>query len=381
MTVEVPGTLRPSSSDRWGPDGCPGSFAMEQHFPEDTESEKAREGTAGHHYATEAVQGRIVPLGTLAPNGYPIDQEMIDGGAHFVADVLAEIAEASPRAIHRTETRVFMHGLVHPDNDGTPDWWMADYDRKRIVVVDYKYGHRVVPVFRHWQTLDYAVGVVEGLQLTWEEVADWTIRLVIVQPRDYGSDPVKEWVITGAQLKVYAEQLERAAAAAKTPNAPCLTGPHCRDCRAQHACDANRTMGHTAMDIAGESTPHVIDDVALGLELTKIDTALKRLEARRTGLQEVAIAKIQSGQPIRGWTMEPGDTREKWLKPPEEVFALGSIFGVDLHKPAEPITPAQARKAGVDATVIKAYAGKPPGAFKLKPADPNSAAKAFSKGT
>lgn len=377
--AEVPGILRPSSAPRWGPDACPGSFAMEQHFPEDTESEKARQGTAGHHYATEGVQGRVVKIGDLAPNGYPIDQEMVDGGAHFLGDVLAEMAQMSPKAIHRTETKVFMHGMIHHDNEGTPDWWMADYERKRIVVEDYKYGHLSVKAFRNWQVIDYAVGVVEGLQLTWEEVADWTIRLVIVQPRDFRSEPVKEWVITGAQLRVLAERLAQAAIAAKTPNAPTITGPHCRDCDARHACPALREVGQHVLDLAGESTPHILDNVALGMELQLIDAAMKRLEARRTGLQEVAQAKIQRGEPVKGWKMGPGETREKWLKPADEVFALGHIFGVDLRKPPEPITPAQARKAGVDATVIKAYADKPQGAHKLMPADMNDAVKAFSK--
>lgn len=375
--TEVAGTLRPSSAPRWGPGGCPGSFALELLYPENTESEKAREGTAGHHYATEAVQGRMVTLGSLAPNGYPIDQEMIDGGQHFIMEVLAERAMASTNAREATEQFVTMHGLVHPSNEGTPDWRLLDYGRRRIVVIDFKYGHRRVGAYRNWQLVDYAVGVVESMELTWAEIADWKVRLVIVQPRDYGSDPVKEWEITGAQLEALVADLTTAAVAAKTPNAILKTGEHCRDCDARWACPALRDVGRHAIDISGESTPHELDNTGIGMELTLIDTAMRRLEARRTGLQEVAASKIQSGQPVKGWRMGNADTREKWLKPAVEVFALGDMMGVDLRKPQEPITPAQARKAGVDATVIKAYADKPQGAIKLMPADETTAAKAF----
>lgn len=375
--IEVDGTLRPSNAIRWGPDACPGSFALEQLYPEDTESEKARQGTAAHFYATEAIQGRVVTVGTLAPNGYPIDQEMIEAGQHFISEVLAERITMSPDAVEATETLVTMHDLIHRDNEGTPDWYTADSARKRIKVIDFKYGHRPHKAFRHWQLIDYAVGVVESLGLTFEEIWNWEIILVIVQPRDYGAEPVKEWTLTGSDLAGYAKRLLTAAIIAKRPNAPLRTGEHCRDCDARHVCPALREVGLHAIDIAGESTPHELDNVAIGMELTLIDTAMKRLEARRTGLQEVAISKIQGGDPIKGWTMGRGDTREKWLVDVAQVFALGELMGVDLQKPPEPITPAQARKAGVDATVIKAYADKPQGAVKLIPASEASAAKAF----
>lgn len=377
MSATVAGTLRPSSAPRWGPDGCPGSFALEQLYPEDVESEKARQGTAAHYYSTEGVQGRVVTVGSLAPNGYPIDQEMVDGGAHFIAEVLAERLTAGPGAVEATETRVTMHRLVHEENEGTPDWRLIDFARQRLVVIDYKYGHLPQYPFENWQLVDYALGVLEAHGVTLETVMKWEIRLVIVQPRDYGSEPVKEWVFQGNRLAGYAKRLGIAADQAKAPNAPTRTGNHCRDCDARHACPALREVGRHAIDISASSTPHELDNVGLGMELTLIDTAMKRLEARRTGLQEVAISKIQSGQPIQGWMMGPSDTREKWLKPAAEVFALGEIMGVNLRKEPEPITPSQARKAGIDAAVIKAYAGKPPGAVKLIPSTNATAAKAF----
>lgn len=370
--------LRPSGAVRWGPGACPGSPVMEARYPEDTESEKARQGTAAHYYVTEGVQGRTVAVGTLAPNGYPIDQEMLDGGQEFIADVQAEVRQAGPNHLFRVETMVTMHGLVHPDNEGTPDAFLVDHVNKRLIVWDYKYGHRSVDAFRNWQVVDYAAGVLEGCEYTLADVADWSVSLRIVQPRDYGAAPVKRWDITGAQLFVHIEQLALAAAAAATPGAPTISGPHCRDCDARHACPALRLAGGLAVDFAHESVPHELDNEGVGLWLRTIAAAKKRLEALETGLQEVAIAKMQSGQAVPHWQMGRGDTREKWKVPAADVFLLGTAYGVDLRKPQEPITPAQARKAGVDASVIATYAEKPAGAVKLMPADASNAAKAFS---
>ena len=89
------------------------------------------------------------------------------------------------------------------------------------------------------------------------------------------------------------------------------------------------------------------------------------------------MALIQGGKSVPGWSIDHTVGREEWSKPASEVFALGQLFGVDLARPAEPITPAQARKAGVDATVISAYAKRKAGTAKLIKVDTTAARKAF----
>ena len=83
------GLLRPSSATRWV--NCSGSHALEGLYPEDEDSPEAREGTAAHYYATEALEGRVHPVGALAPNGHPIDAYMVEGARHWIDDVAAEL--------------------------------------------------------------------------------------------------------------------------------------------------------------------------------------------------------------------------------------------------------------------------------------------------
>lgn len=352
---------------------------MQADFPEDTQSEKAREGTAAHFYVTEAVQGRIHPVGTITPNGHPIDAEMVENGEHFIRSVDAAIRSSDSKSLIRVETKVTAHNLIHPNNEGTPDWFLVDPVTRIVKNKDYKYGHLPHDPYQHWQLINYTACIIEGAQLTRDDIAAWRFDMEIIQPRNYAAEPVREWSISGNQLWPYIERLRGAAYAAKQPNAPLVTGPHCRDCRARHACPVFRSANYNAMDMAGEGTPEWLDETAIGLELTAIDRAMKRLEARRTGLSEVAIAKIQSGKPIRGWMMGRGDTREAWNIPAAEVFVLGDMRMLDLRAPAKPLTPNQARKAGLDEAVTKQFASKPAGALKLMPADAKAAAKAFGK--
>jgi hypothetical protein len=380
----VAGILRPSGAPRWagqGEPGCPGSFVLEQLFPEDEDSPEAREGTAGHFYVTEAVQGRFHPIGTVTPNGHPIDAEMVECGQSYVADVSRELGEAAryptPSAFG-VEQKLTMRRWIHPDCEGTPDTFLLNLAARRLVVWDYKYGHRYVDPYRHPQMVSYVAGVFEAYDLEAADVADLEIIVRVVQPRNYSAaGPIREWRTTGAVILEEIARLRAAALAAKTPSAPTLTGSHCRDCSAIHACEANRRMGGYAMDVAGRSTPDVMPPDALGLELRNLDRALKRLEARRDGLATVALDAINKGANVPYWSRGFGKGRERWVAPLPEVFAMGDMLGVELRKPAA-LTPNQARDAGVDASVIAAYSETPTGAAKLVPVDDNRAVKAFS---
>lgn len=377
--MTVAGILRPSSAPRWS--WCGGSFALEQLFPEDEDSPEAREGTAAHFYVTEAVQGRFHPIGTVTPNGHPIDAEMVDCGQSFIADVSRELGEAAryptPSAFG-VERRLTMHRWVHPDCEGSPDAFLLNLAARRVIVWDYKYGHGYHEPFKHPQLVSYVAGVMEAYDLTAEDVADLEIIIRIVQPRNYrASGPVREWRTTGAVILAEILRLRAAAIVAKTPEAPTMTGDHCRDCSALHACEANRRVGGYAMDLAGRSTPDPLPPEALGLELRNLDRALKRLEARRDGLATVALDAINRGLNVPYFARGFGKGRERWAAPLPEVFAMGDMLGVELRKPAA-MTPNQARDAGVDAAVIAAYSETPTGAAKLVPVDDNHAAKAFS---
>lgn len=374
--------LRPSSAPIWGK--CVGSHVLEALYPEDQDSPKAREGTAAHFYVTEAVQGRYHPVGTLAPNGHPIDAEMIEAGASFIDDVerarVQAYSESAPYPpAFKVEQKLTMHALIHPDCEGTPDTFLLDLAAKRLIVWDYKYGHGYVEPFGNEQMLCYVAGVFEAYELEPQDIADLAVSIRIVQPRNYdAAGPVRTWNTTGRVVAAEIAVLSLMAHAAKAPNPPTQTGSQCRYCEARHACPALQSVAMSMVDVAGRSTPRELTPAAMGLELKMLTEGEARLNARREGLEEVVMATTRKGVNVPYWGIGSTKARERWAKPVPEVLALGDMMGVDLRKPVEPLTPNQARERGLDATVIAAYSERPSGAAKLVPVTSSTAAKAFT---
>lgn len=374
---EVPGTLRPSGAHIRA--HCAGSFALQLLYPEDEESPKAREGTAAHFYATEAVLGRVHPVGTITPNGHPIDADMIEGGECFVRDIAQEAALLPPeyRQALRVEQKLTMHKRIHPDCEGTPDAFLLCVAATRLIVWDYKYGHGYVDPYRNEQLLEYCAGVFEAYELTDEDVAPLSVSIRIVQPRNYDeAGPVRRWDTTGAEVLRELERLRAAEHAAKQPGAPTQTGAHCRYCTALTACRAAQSVGMLGVDLAGSSIPRDLPPAAAGLFLRKLTAASKRLEALRDALSEQVAAEVRKGAPDTGHAIEPSPGREYWDVDLPTLLATGDAMGCDLRKPVEAITPAQARKAGLDASVTTVYA-KRKTAMKLVERNDDRAARIF----
>lgn len=367
--------LAPSRASRWGPGACPGSAAMERKYPEDEDSEESRQGTAAHFYVTEALAGRIHPPGHLTPNGHPIDLEMIECGEALLTDVRDTLKAAQSGAL-RIEERVSMAKMVHPDNWGTPDTYLLDTEQTTLHVWDYKYGHRYVDAFRNWQMIDYAIGILECEGI--EDWHPWRITLTIAQPRNYAPEgPMREWYLSGSQLREYAGQLKEAAMLAAYPDAELRTGPHCRDCLAAHACPALQRAAMAAVDVSYRQGSIDMPADAVGLELKILAASAARLKARMDALEEHAIGLIRTNKAVPHWTMGRTQPRSVWKQPAEEIVEMGKLFGVDLAQPLKAITPPQAIKAGIDRAVITEYAETPLGSLKLVPADESNAAKAF----
>lgn len=367
--------LAPSSAGTWGPGGCPGSPRMAQAFPEDEETQAAREGEAAHWWMEEAVRGRDHPEYTEAPNKVPVTAEMIDGAASMVADIRKLLVETGT-VKWLLEASVKMP-QIHPTlNWGRCDFGGVDTVNKVIYVWDFKFGHGYVDVFENWQLVDYVLGVVNYLQVIPD--ASWSVDMRIYQPRSFHEDgPVKRWSVPWSQFLPYVERLRLAAVEATQPDAPLRTGDHCDYCPARHACPALRAVGGVAVDRSLQGVPAALSAENAGLALRTIRTARERLEALETGLEAQIYAALRAGETRTGFELYQGFGREKWTQPVEDIVAMGSMFGKSLAKPAEAITPAQARKLGIDEAVISAYSEKPKGEMKLRPLDDKSIRKAF----
>lgn len=366
--------LAPSSADIWGvPDGCPAYPRMAALYPDDEETPEKREGTAAHWYLEETLRGGPVKVGDLAPNGHPITDEMVECAEALLADVASWRFDCA--GMFLVEQRVQMPS-IHPTlNWGTLDVAGVNLAAKKIRQRDYKYGHRYVDVWENPQCIDYVVGVARHFGVTITE--EWTIEIGIFQPRCYREGAARQiQTITGARFLELADALAYAARKASEPDAPMHTGEYCRDCSARYDCPALITVMGSCVDLSLRGVPQVLTPVKAGLVRSHIVNAISRLEALQSGVDAQIEAYIRAGQHVPMAEMKPGEGREFWKVPIEEVAALGALYEKEIVKP-KAITPQQARDLGIDEDVISLYSDRRKGKMKVATVDSNRAAKAF----
>jgi hypothetical protein len=366
--------LAPSSADIWGaPDGCPAYPRMAAAYPQDEDTQEAREGTAAHWYLEETLRGNTVKVGDVAPNGVMVTDEMVECAEALIADVQSWRHECAGMFV--IEQRVYMPS-IHPTlNWGTTDIAGVDLAAKRLRIRDYKFGHRYVDAYENLQGVNYAVGIARHFSVM--ITPEWTVEIGIFQPRCYHPEgPRKIWSISGARFQELADGLAYAARKATEPDAPMHTGEHCRDCSARYDCPALIAAGGASVDLSLRGVPQELTPVKAGLVRAHIVGAIARLEAFKSGVDAQIEAFIRQGKQVPGVEMKPSEGREYWTVPIEEVAALGALYQKEIVKP-KALTPKQARELGIDEAVISAYSDRRKGALKVAAMDDNRAAKAF----
>ena len=157
----------------------------------------------------------------------------------------------------------------------------------------------------------------------------------------------REWVVSATDLRGPINILTNQADLALQGNPPARTGPQCLHCNGRHACATLRAVTSAAIDFSGVARASVPTEAEAGAELRLVREALDRLKAIESGLAEQVAHYIKSGARVPGWSLQAKPGREDWKVPPESVLALGVPA-----KPPVPVTPNQARKAGLPAEIV-----------------------------
>lgn len=345
---------------------CPGSVKMQQRYPE-PDGPEAKEGTAAHWVFAEQMVRHPVAGGQIAPNGVVIDDAMIDGAA-----MLSELALQWPGAVVE---RPVACRIIHAECWGTPDVRAWLIPRRRLAVADLKYGYGFVDVFGHWQLITYACGLLDEADITGQEEQNVIIDLYIVQPRNYHpSGPVRKWSVLAADLRAYRNIAIAACEDAMSESPTLRAGPECKHCTARHACPTLQAAALDAVDTAGKAVPLDLPTDAAAHEKRRLDWAIEQLQARSSGLEQQLLDAMKRGQHVPFFHVEHGAGREVWSKPASDVIALGQLYGVNLARPPEAITPKQAKALGVN---TMGWSSQGVGEAKLVADSPFDAVKIF----
>jgi hypothetical protein len=347
---------------------------MNAAFPQD-DSPESIEGTAAHWVGTELIAGRIYSEGAVAPNGSIVTAEMVEG-AELLRDTV--VARMPGLALHIEEKIAATR--IHPDCFGTPDIWGRSGASRHIEIVDYKFGHGFVDEFFNQQGLCYLAAILEKEFNVDSFPNDITVSFTIVQPRCYyGGSSVRTHSFSVKEIVPYMIALRDAATAATLPGPSATTNPDCEHCPGRHACSALQRAAYHDAEFADVRPPHDLSPQAAGLELRMLERAYERLGARVDGLRELTLANLRRGASVPHYKLEAGKGRAQWNRPIEQVITIGQLLGKDLAKTSV-VTPAQAKKLGIDDAVISAYSQITPGTQKLVQQNNADARKVFSTG-
>jgi len=354
---------------------------MRARFPQEHGSSEADEGTAAHWVAWELVMGHDVALHAQAPNGLLVTEEMLEG-AELVADTL--ITRRTVQKDLVIEMTILI-ASIHADMWGTPDLWYFDFQHCRLEIFDYKFGHRFVDEFWNKQGLCYLSGIVDVIcqKYGWtygqlEPVM--TVAFTVIQPRCfYRGSSVRTHEFKLSECRPRFNHLANMAEAATIHTPTATVNEHCGDCPGRHACDTLQLSAYTAAEYSSRRGIVELTPSAAALELKILSAALDRLTARVEGLKEVTIANLTAGKHVPYYRAEPGMGRSTWNIPAPQVIAIGSLSGINLQKPAEVVTPTQAKKLGVDERIVAQFSFTPKTATRLIPETQTDAARIFGR--
>jgi hypothetical protein len=329
---------------------CPGSRALELKAPPEKDSEAAIEGRVAHWVAYQKYNGIDVPVGT-EKDGIKVDEDMLVGAQLWVDSIpqggVAEMPVMAP-SIHPT------------DCWGTPDLWFWDPIQRLLTIPEYKYGYKIVDEFENEQLIGQAAGIMD----TCEYVEPLRIKFVIVQPFGYVAKKVREWEIGIDEFPEFLLPIIGAVSDGVTTN----VGPHCLYCPAREICTTFQMGASQVVHFSGLAEAVTLTPEQMGAEYTVLCEASKILEARKTVLGAMVEDQVRKGVAVPGWGMDSKASPLAWLVDKDVVLETGKLIGVNLAKPAEPITPTQARdRKLLDEETLKGLASRPPSAMKLKP--------------
>ena len=336
-----------SSASRWF--ACPGSVRLSAGLPNYT-SEYAAEGIAAHTLAEQCYTSGMQPATFLGKHIHldrfeiEVTPEMIDA-VDIYLDAIKVLRVKGDSA--QAEVRFHLKS-VHDDLFGTGDFVHFNPKTKVLTVLDLKYGAGVaVEVRDNSQLKYYALGALLELKVGADKVV-----FGVVQPRcPHPDGPVRTDTIDALDLLEFADALLQAAKATEAPDAPLVTGGHCRWCPAAAICPALRAKANAAAESKFAATPSVplYDKVMLADALRDLD----EIEAYCKSVREFAYAEAERGEAIPGFKLVAKRANRSWIGEQDGAVAKDLRAAFDLTseqvwKPPVLKSPAQVE------TVLKA---------------------------
>lgn len=396
------------SNHRWP--ACPGSVREEANYP-DIAGEAAIDGT-GSHLLLELCLENNVPaiqydqqiIGANHPDhpsGWLVGIDRIQRVQMCLDYVTRRVNELKAEYPGSTVT-VEAESKADPGSAfGRDDWWgtcdITITCRKGETALfiegcDYKDGRGWVNAKDNTQLVSYLFGkMLPYIDETLSPDYVKNCRMTIVQPKTnpvirYQCSTRPEDNLSPASVVAKAVEMSRAAAETDKPDAPTRSGKHCQWCKAnpkrgghcvtateksiQVVTDMSTNLASPTLPMFEQITQVVADPKSLTSDqlselLSAQDALMAAFDACRTEIQ----VRIEAGEHVNGYAMQPGRATRKWNEPEEEIvkklksrrLKLDDIYPKKLISPAaamklDKLTDVQKKK--IEADLITEVAGK-----------------------
>lgn len=332
---------------------CNGSRLLAGEIPPTENTAARNEGTAAHYMASASFSGQFTLselIDRKASNGFIMSDDM----AEHVGSYLDVIAKYGATGKLECET----------SHDFTPHWVVngrADFIgaiATELTVIDFKYGWRIVEPQNNWTLISHAIGYLKQHR----EYIPRTIRFSIFQPRPYHPEgTLRSWIILYTELIELEAELSRSLC---NPVDQLQTSNHCNNCHALANCPAARLAEMNAIDLTETVYSDIIANEQLSFNLDNLNRASKMLKDRLDAFEELAKHRLKTGQVIANYSVEMGYGNSRW-KDGIDTAMLNMLTGKDLSN-SKLVTPAEAKRRGVDEITVKALSERPITGIKLQ---------------
>jgi Protein of unknown function (DUF2800) len=354
-------TFSPSGAKKWL--SCPGALASERGYPR-TSSRFADEGTAAHYLMDRCFRHKkpaaffLKEQIQVGDNSFVVDDEMALNVQCYVDDIMARVNPGAELLVEQKLEHSEVIGV--PDQFGTGDTVIIDYENRHLTIADLKYGkgHKVY-VEGNPQLMLY------GLAALYTYLLDGQIdfvTLVINQPRINHLD---EWTIHVDYLKNWSEMARfgaQAALAAMSLEGDALEAVKrpsedaCQWCLHKANCKALRQFASRQVfeDFAAIDDPATITraDPPVTTDLERLGQHMSVLPLVETWVKAIkaeAFRRALAGEQVPGGDGQPmkfvaGKAHRKYENATVAEGHLVAALQDKAYAPREIVSPAVAEK-------------------------------------
>lgn len=356
-------TLTFSNSPLWfnceaavSPNGAP----LPSEYERD-KSEPQLEGEAAAWLANIVLRGDAgtpqEAAGEFAPNGWPIDAEMI-----MHVGTYCEIVRRHGPVVSEENVSIF-NGLVRGRDDAHT---VQGGDVLRIY--ELKYGYKIVEPQGNTQLLCAAIAHARP-------DIHRLVSLEVFQPRPFHpSGQHRKWVLDLDELHEWQQQLYSRAQRTQGNKPQQEPGAQCDHCPRNGACHGLTLNVYARYEMLRTNRfAKGMTAAELGAEAVFLEEAEKLLKARKSGIESELAGRMKTGEHVPGWQMEQEFGNAVFTVEPSMARLL---TGVDMTE-SKMITPAEAIRRGAHPDVVARISHRPPRKFVPKRFDAKKLARVF----